>query len=122
MEPVATSENERDFFRAKLIQHEGSRRKARAKGMMLSLQSRAEGAPPELCASPHGFSLHTAMRCGAHQSKELPRPCTYITRPAIANERLQRHCSDQVVFQLKSAYQDAGCQAARSLKKHRETG
>jgi Putative transposase len=90
--------------------------------MILSFQSRAEGATPPLCARPLDFSLHAAMRFGAQQRQELERLCRYITRPAIADEYLPRHCSDQVVLQLKSAYQDAGCQAARSLTKRRETG
>ena len=32
--------------------------------------------------------------------------CRYITCPAIANERLKRNRTGQVVLQLKSAYQD----------------
>ncbi len=53
-----------------------------------------------------GFSLHAGVRCGAHQRKELERLCRYITRPAIANERLKRNGEGQVVLQLKSAYRD----------------
>ncbi len=47
--------------------------------------------------------------CGAlsaGQRKELERLCRYITRPAIANERLQRNRAGQVVLQLKSAFRD----------------
>src|SRR5262245_3621970 len=32
--------------------------------------------------------------------------CRYITRPAIANERLKRNHTGQVVLQLKSPYKD----------------
>ena len=32
--------------------------------------------------------------------------CRYITRPAIANERLMRSNEGQVVLQMKSAYRD----------------
>ena len=46
------------------------------------------------------------MRCGAHQRKELERLCRYITRPALANERLSRNSKGQVVLQLKSPYRD----------------
>ena len=46
------------------------------------------------------------MRCGAHQRKALERLCRYITRPAIANERLKRNPAGQVVLQLKSPYRD----------------
>jgi hypothetical protein len=50
-------------------------------------------------------SAHAAVRCGADQRKELERLCRYITRPAIANERLNRNHAGDVVLQLKSAYQ-----------------
>ena len=46
------------------------------------------------------------MRCGADQRQALDQLCRYITRPAIANERLKRNRTGQVVLQLKSAYQD----------------
>jgi hypothetical protein len=46
------------------------------------------------------------VRCGAHQRKALERLCRYITRPAIANERLSRNSKGQVVLQLKSANRD----------------
>ena len=46
------------------------------------------------------------MRCGAYQRKELERLCRYITRPAIANERLKRNPAGQVVLQLKSPWRD----------------
>ena len=57
-------------------------------------------------ASAHGFSLHAAVRCGAHQRQHLERLCRYITRPAIANERLQRNAAGQVVPQLESPWRD----------------
>ena len=59
-----------------------------------------------LCANAHGFSLHAAVRCRAHQRKQLERLCRYITRPAIANERPKRNRAGQVVLQLKSPYRD----------------
>jgi hypothetical protein len=46
------------------------------------------------------------VRCGAHQRQELERLCRYITRPAIAIERLKRDGSGDVVLQLKSAWRD----------------
>jgi len=46
------------------------------------------------------------VRCGTHQRKELERLCRYITRPAIANERLKRDGVGDVVLQLKSALRD----------------
>ena len=51
-------------------------------------------------------TVFAGVRCGAHQRKELERLCRYITRPAIANERVKRDCSGDVVLQLKSARRD----------------
>lgn len=59
-----------------------------------------------LCAEAHGFSLHAGVRCGAHQREELERLCHYISRPAVANERLKRDGAGDVVLQLKSAWRD----------------
>src|SRR6202795_2404001 len=39
-------------------------------------------------------------------AKELERLCRYITRPAIANQRLKRNPAGQVVLQLKSPWRD----------------
>src|SRR4051812_37387328 len=52
------------------------------------------------------FRLHAAVCCNAHQRKELERLCRYITRPAIANERLKRNRAGQLVLQLKSPWRD----------------
>jgi hypothetical protein len=46
------------------------------------------------------------VRWRADQRKELEQLCRYITRPAIANERLQRNRAGQIVLQLKSPYKD----------------
>ncbi|MSQ71669.1 MAG: hypothetical protein EXR27_10345 [Betaproteobacteria bacterium] len=54
---------------------------------VLSLRTvpgRDEKATAGLCADAHGFSLHSGVRCGTHQRKNLERLCHYITRPAIA--------------------------------------
>ena len=67
------------------------------------MAGRDEKNTTALCADAYGFSLHAAVRCGAHQRKELERLCRYITRPAIADERLKR---GDVVLQLKSAWRD----------------
>ena len=61
---------------------------------------------PRISAYHTGFSLHAAVRWGADQRKELEHLCRYITRPAIANERLKRNRAGQVVLQLKSAFKD----------------
>jgi hypothetical protein len=46
------------------------------------------------------------VRWRADQRKELEQLCRYITRPAIANERLKRNRAGQVVLQLKSPFKD----------------
>ena len=76
---------------------------------MLSLRTvaRREGKNTALlCVEAHGFSLHAAVRVPSFQRKELERLCRYITRPALANERLSRNGKGQVVLQLKSPYRD----------------
>ena len=81
----------------------------RAGQKVLSLQSLPspdKPSTPDLCAKLHGFTLHAAVRWGADQRKELEHLCRYITRPAIANERLKRNRAGQVVLQLKSPYKD----------------
>jgi len=72
---------------------------------VLSLRTVAAGGerPTKLlCAEARGFSLHAAVRTAAHQRIGH----TYITRLAIANERLSRNSKGQVILQLKSAYHD----------------
>jgi hypothetical protein len=79
----------------------------RAGRKVLSLRtvpSRQANATPPGCATEHGFTLHTAVRLGAHQRSELEHLCRYITRPAIANERLKRTSSGDVVLQFKTPY------------------
>jgi len=81
----------------------------RAGQKVLSLRTvagRDEKNTRALCADAHGFSLHAGVRCGTQQGKELERLCRYITRPAIANERLKRDGAGNVVLQLKSAWRD----------------
>ena len=41
-----------------------------------------------------------------NQRNELEYLCRYITRPAIANERLTRNGAGQVVLTLKTLYRD----------------
>jgi hypothetical protein len=81
----------------------------RAGQRVLSLRSvpgRQEKATSALCAEAHGFSLHAGVRCAADQRRELERLCRYITRPAIANERLKCDDAGALVLQLKSPWRD----------------
>jgi Transposase zinc-binding domain/Putative transposase len=65
---------------------------ARAGQKVLTLQGtkpRAVDFNQNLCANLEGFSLHAGVRCAADQRKTLERLCGYITRPALANERVR---------------------------------
>ena len=59
-----------------------------------------------LCADFDGFSLHVAVRCGAEDRQALEQLCRYITRPALANERVQCNAAGQVVLKLKTPWRD----------------
>ena len=59
-----------------------------------------------LCADIQGFSLHAAVRCGADERQALEQLCPYITRPALANERVQANAAEQVVFKRKTPWRD----------------
>jgi len=59
-----------------------------------------------LCADQQGFSLHAAVRCDADERQRLEQLCRYITRPALANERVQINSAGQVVLKLKTAWCD----------------
>ena len=79
----------------------------RAGQKVLSLQTVPTAPPtPRLCANEQGFSLHAEVCCAAHQRKKLEHLCRYITRPAIANERLALNRAGQVVLTLKTPYWD----------------
>ena len=56
-----------------------------------------------LCADIDGFSLHAAVRCAADDRQALEQLCRCITRPAVANERVQTNAAGQVMLKLKTA-------------------
>ena len=59
-----------------------------------------------LCADIDGFSLHAAVRCGADDRRALEQLCRCITRPALANERVQTNAAGQVALKLKAPWRD----------------
>jgi hypothetical protein len=59
-----------------------------------------------LCADSHSSSLHAAVRCGADDHQSLEQLCRHITRPALANERVQTNAVGQVVLKLKTPWRD----------------
>jgi hypothetical protein len=54
-----------------------------------------------------------AVRCGADDRQALERLCGYITRPALANERVQTNAAGRVVLKLKSPWRDGPAGRAR---------
>jgi hypothetical protein len=63
-----------------------------------------QGAMPR--ETDFSFSLHATVRCGADARQALEQLCRYITRPALANERVQTHASGQAVLKLKTPWRD----------------
>ena len=53
-----------------------------------------------------GCSLHAAVRCAADVRLALEQLCRYVTRPALANERVQISAAGKVVLRLKTAWRD----------------
>lgn len=64
------------------------------------------GSEHEPCADTDGFSLHVAVRCAADDRRALEQLCRYITRPSLANERVQCNAAGQVVMKLKASWRD----------------
>jgi hypothetical protein len=73
--------------------------------MMLTLQDalpRETGFNQALSAEIQGFSLHAAVRLPADDRQALEKLCRYITRRALANERVQCNAAGQLVLKLKT--------------------
>ena len=60
----------------------------------------------ELVSKQSGFSLHAGVACKSNQRKKLERLCRYITRPAIAEQRLSLASNGNVIVALKTPYND----------------
>jgi len=57
---------------------------------------------------------HAAVRCDADERQRLEQLCRTITRPALANERVQINSAGQVVLKLKTARRDGTTHIAMS--------
>ena len=64
------------------------------------------------CTDINGSSLHAAVRSGAEDCQALEQLCRYITRPALANERVRTNAGGQVVLKLKKRWSPCGGPAA----------
>ena len=71
-----------------------------------TLPSQAAASTTERCVNEQGFSLHAEVRLAINQRHKLEHLCRYITRPALANERLALNRAGQVVLTLKTPYRD----------------
>ncbi len=81
----------------------------RAGQKLLTVQGampRDPGFERELCAQMQGFSLHAAVRCESDDRQGLERLCRYITRPALAYERVHCNAAGRVVLKQKTPWRD----------------
>lgn len=58
------------------------------------------------CAALGGFSLHAGTACGPNDRERLEQLCRYVTRPAIAMDRLAQQPDGLLIYKLKRPYQD----------------
>ena len=61
-----------------------------------------------------------AVRCGADDRQALEQLCHTITRPALANERVQTNAAGQVVLKLKTAWRDGTTHRVMSPQEFRQ--
>jgi len=66
----------------------------------LAAAAAASSVPRSFTVARDGFSLNAAVACAPHQRDRIERLCRYITRPALALERLSTNEAGQVVYQL----------------------
>ena len=59
-----------------------------------------------LVVKESGFSLHAGVECQSHEREKLERLCRYVTRPAIAEERLSMSARGKVIYKLKRPWAD----------------
>ncbi len=69
-----------------------------------TVSPRGKGFNSEFLAKYSGFSLHGGVACRAHEKKKRERVCRYISRPSLSEERLSLNARGQVVYKLKTAY------------------
>ena len=53
-----------------------------------------------------GFSLHAGISCKSHERKKREHICRYISRPSLSEERLSVNANGQVIYKLKTPYQN----------------
>ena len=77
------------------------------KALTLQTLPPASGAAStERVAQSCGFSLHAGVAAEALERAKLERLCRYISRPAVASERLTRTADGRIRYSLKTPYRD----------------
>jgi len=69
-------------------------------------KARAPRRKGHLCAEADGYNLHAATWIAGHQRTRLERLCTYISRPPVADDRLNLLDDGRVALRLKKPYAD----------------
>ena len=57
-------------------------------------------------AEVRGINLHARQRVDGHDRRQLERLCRYITRPPVAQERLEERPDGRLELALKSVWKD----------------
>jgi hypothetical protein len=71
-----------------------------------SLPPRGDSERTERVAQASGFSLHAGVAAEESARDKLERLCRYISRPAVAQERLSRTSEGRIRYSLKTPYRD----------------
>ena len=102
-EPMDHIHNSSITYQIALGKYKGQ--KALTLGSLSSLKSQKEKNKPFL-AKYSGFSLHAGVSCKSYERKKLEHICRYISRPSLSEERLSVNDHGQVIYKLKTVYQN----------------
>ena len=102
-EPMDHIHNSSITYQIALGKYKGQ--KALTLGSISNLKSQKEENKSFL-AKYSGFSLHGGVSCKSYERKKLEHICRYISRPSLSEERLSVNDHGQVIYKLKTAYQN----------------
>jgi hypothetical protein len=74
--------------------------------MLRTLAPCGEDRGGERVVQANGFSLHAGVAAEAEERGKLERLCRYISRPAVATERLSLTAQGHIRYALKTPYRD----------------
>ena len=80
----------------------GERRGQRVRRVGLRQPGEAAEFKGPQCIALAGFSLHAARRVGSQDGRSLSQLINYMARPPIAEDRLERTGSGDILYKLKS--------------------